>query len=256
MNERKLHTPAAFNLDGKLAIVTGASSGIGRAVCQMFAAAGADVVLVARRRALLREVAAEVRQYGRTAFTVGCDLADRSQRVGIFDRLPPADILVNSAGVNIPLPFHDITEDVYDRLFGVNVEALYFTTQMVVNLMRASAKGGTVVNISSQAGHVGLPDRTVYCATKHAVEGLTKALAVELAPDIRVNAVAPTFVETEMTRAGLQRPSFSRYVSSNILLSGLPTVEDVANAVLYAASPASRFLTGSSIRVDGGWTAH
>ena len=166
------------------------------------------------------------------------------------------DILVNNAGGNTPLPMEEVPVEVLDRMLGLNVRAAYLTAQAAVRAMLRQGVGGSIVNITSQMGHVGSPRRTVYCMTKHALEGLTKAMAVELAPHgIRVNSVAPTFVETPMTRPMLEDPAFREMVLSSIPLGRMADPEDVAHAVLYLATDRSRMTTGTSLLVDGGWTA-
>jgi NAD(P)-dependent dehydrogenase (short-subunit alcohol dehydrogenase family) len=166
------------------------------------------------------------------------------------------DILVNNAGINIPQQFLDVDVATFDRIFSVNIRGAFFVAQAAARRMREARRRGAIVNITSQAGHVGLIRRTVYCASKYALEGLTKAMAIELAPDIRVNAVAPTFIETPMTKPFLEEPAFKAYVDSNLLVEGVGTTRDVAAAVLYVASPAARLMTGASLLIDGGWTAH
>jgi NAD(P)-dependent dehydrogenase (short-subunit alcohol dehydrogenase family) len=166
------------------------------------------------------------------------------------------DILVNNAGTNRPMPMSDVPEDVLDLLLDLNVRASFLTAQAAVRSMLRRAVPGSIVNMTSQMGHVGSPGRTVYCMTKHALEGLTKAMAVELAPaGIRVNSVAPTFVETPMTLPMLQDPVFKSRVLGSIPIGRMATSEEVASAVLYLASPAAAMVTGTSLLVDGGWTA-
>ena len=164
-------------------------------------------------------------------------------------------MLVVSAGTNIPEPLLDVTEEHLDALLALNVRAVFVTVQAAARRM-VDAGGGSIVLLSSQMGHVGAAGRTVYCATKHAVEGLTKAAAVELAPHgVRVNAVAPTFVETPMTAPFLADPAFREEVEGRIPLGRLGRVEDVAAAVVYLVSDAAALVTGTSLLVDGGWTA-
>jgi len=245
-----------FDLAGKTAIVTGASRGIGRAIAEAFARAGGDVALLARESAELREVAEVIRATGHQAYVEACDVTDIGAVQAAVSRLPVPDILVNNAGINIPQQFLDVDAATFDRIFSVNIRAAFFVAQAVARRMRQAGRQGAIVNVTSQAGHVGLIRRTVYCASKHALEGLTKAMAIELAPDIRVNAVAPTFVETPMTKPFLEEPAFKAYVDSNLLVEAVGTTADVAAAVLYVASPAARLMTGSSLLIDGGWTAH
>jgi len=174
----------------------------------------------------------------------------------LISRLGRIDILVNNSGMNIPEPFVTVTESHYDQIFELNMRALFFLTQSVVNAMIAGQVKGAIVNITSQMGHVGAANRTVYCAAKHAVEGFTKALAIEVAPHgIRVNSVAPTFVETEFTRPMFADQSFRESVLSKIPAGRLGRPEDIAPAVVFLCSDAASLITGSSVKVDGGWTA-
>jgi len=169
--------------------------------------------------------------------------------------LPALDILVNNAGSNRPEPFSEVSRENLDFILSLNVRSMFLTAQAAVRVMKRSGSGA-IVHMSSQMGHVGSPNRSVDCMTKHAIEGLTKAMAVELAPDkIRVNSVAPTFIETPMTKPMLQNPEFKEFVYRMIPMQKMGKPEDVANAVLYLASPMSAMVTGHSLLVDGGWTA-
>lgn len=246
----------SFRLDGRLALVTGASRGIGRGCALALAAAGAEIAAVGRTQADLDNLVGEIRGNGGTAQVIACDVTMPGAPEDILSRLPRLDILVNNAGGNQPQPFLTVEEEVFDRIFALNVKSVFFMAQAAARRMKADKISGSIINMSSQAGHVALRDRTVYCATKHAVEGFTKAMAVELAPfGIRVNTVAPTFIETPMARRFLAEGDFAEYVRERIPLGRVGTVEDVAGAVLYLAAPASALVTGTSLRVDGGWTA-
>jgi NAD(P)-dependent dehydrogenase (short-subunit alcohol dehydrogenase family) len=199
-------------------------------------------------------VVAEIRTGGGEARAVVVDVTDSGALAGLD--VDGVTTLVNSAGANLPEPFVDVCEEHLDRLLNVNLKATFLVSQRVVRAMTASGSGGAIVNLSSQMGHVGAAGRTAYCATKHAVEGLTKAMAGELAPDgIRVNAVAPTFVETPMTTGYLADPVFRDWVMERIPLARLASVEDVAAAICFLASDAAGMITGTSLVVDGGWTA-
>ena len=185
-----------------------------------------------------------------------CDVTDSRQVEEAVDFLEQVDILVNNAGTNVPEPFLEVSEDNLDRMLAVNVKGVFLVAQATARCMVERGEGGSIINISSQMGHVGAPRRTVYCATKHAVEGLTKAMAVELAPhNVRVNSVAPTFVETPMTKPLLEDETLREDTLSRIPLGRLGRVEDVTGAVLFLASPAAGLITGASLLVDGGWTA-
>ena len=242
----------ARGIEGHVALVTGAGRGLGRACALALSEAGARVVAVARTRSELDSLAAEAA--GPVEAWVEDVLGDDVlARIEALDRL---DVLVNNAGTNRPQPFLEVTDAVLDEMLNLNVRAAFRVARSAARVMMRRASG-SIVNMSSQMGHVGSPRRTVYCMTKHAVEGLTKAMAVELGPHgIRVNTVSPTFIETPLTRPFLEDPQFSEFVMGMIAIKRLGTVDEVAAAVLYLASPASGIVTGTSLRVDGGWTAH
>lgn len=243
-------------LAGRQALVTGAGRGIGRACALALAEAGADVALVARSVDELDQVAREVQERGRRAHVLPADLCRDEDLDGIAGAVDAASILVNAAGTNIPERFVDVTAAQLDCILDLNVRATFLLTRAVVRRMLAADRAGSITTISSQMGHVGYPGRTAYCASKHAVEGLTKALAVELAPQgIRVNSVAPTFVETPMTRTMLADEAFRADVLSRIPLGRLGQPRDVAAAVVFLASEDAHMITGTSLAVDGGWTA-
>ena len=242
-------------LEGRTALVTGAGRGIGCGCAEALARAGADVVAVSRSPDELARVAAEVRALGRHARPVALDVTDSKSIRQLVSGLPRLDVLVVSAGANIPAPLLDVSGEQLDALLALNVRATFMTLQAAARRM-VDAGGGSIVLISSQMGHVGAEQRSVYCMTKHAVEGLTKAAAVELAPrGVRVNAVAPTFVETPMTAPFLAEPAFRAEVEERIPLGRLGRVEDVAAGVVFLASDAAALVTGTSLLVDGGWTA-
>jgi NAD(P)-dependent dehydrogenase (short-subunit alcohol dehydrogenase family) len=245
-----------FRVDGKVAIVTGATGGIGRGCAVALARSGASVVLVSRTKDRLRALADEIEAAGGHAAALTCDVRDAQQVHGLFDAIARVDILVNGAGGNQPQPFLDVTEEALDWMWALNVKGSFLFAQEAARRMVRLGRGGVIINVSSQMGHVGAARRTVYCATKHAVEGMTKAMAVELAPHgIRVNAVAPTFVETPMTKPFLADARFRADVVRRIPLGRVGQVDDVVAAVLFAASPAARLMTGASLVIDGGWTA-
>lgn len=240
-------------LEGQVALVTGGGRGIGRGCAEALADAGAEVIAVARSEPEL----AELRAHGSGRIqTWAADVTDDGFAPRVAD-IAGLSILVNNAGGNRPQPFVDVDAESLDFMLELNVRAAFRTAQAAAKAMLAHGNAGSIVNMSSQMGHVGSPQRTVYCMTKHAIEGLTKAMAVELAPHgIRVNAVAPTFVETPLTKPMLDDPEFGDFVLGMIPMRRLAGIDDVAAAVVYLASPAAGMVTGHSLRVDGGWTAH
>jgi len=251
---------ARFRLEGRVALVTGAGRGIGRSVAIALAGAGAQVLLMARTREEIEQAAAQIRASGGQAKALPCDVTDAAAVARAFSALPGLDILVNSAGTNIPEPFVDVTEAHLDVLVDLNVKAAFRVAQAAARKMLEAAdrkvRGGAIANMSSQMGHVGSPNRSVYCMTKHAIEGLTKAMALELAAhNIRVNTVAPTFVETPMTAPMFERPGFGEWVRERIPMGRVGRTDEVAAAVVFAVSPAASLMTGTSLVIDGGWTA-
>lgn len=244
-----------FDFGGKQVVVTGASRGLGLACANAFAKLGAEVVMIARSRDELESAVAQIVAEGGRARAAVCDVTDASGVAHVFDDLERCDVLVNNAGTNHPQSFLDVELDTLDRLLALNVRAMFTTAQAAARLM-AKSGSGVIVNMSSQMGHVGARNRTVYCMTKHAVEGLTKAMAVELAAlGIRVNAVAPTYIETPLTKPFLGNEAFRDDVVSRIPLGRVGTVDEVADAVIFLASNSATLITGTSLLVDGGYTA-
>jgi NAD(P)-dependent dehydrogenase (short-subunit alcohol dehydrogenase family) len=250
---------SAFRLDGKIALVTGAGRGIGRAIALALASAGAELILNSRTPVELDAVADDIASRGGRARVLPFDVTDSAAVRAAIAGLSGLDILVNNAGMNRPQPFFEVDEATLDRLIALNIKASFIVAQAAARLMvdGAGVPGRVIVNMSSQMGHVGSErDRTVYVMTKHAVEGLTKAMAVELAPSgVRVVSIAPTFITTPLTEPFFANPEFRQWVVDRIPLGRIGTVEEVANAVVFLASPAASLVTGSSLLVDGGWTA-
>ncbi len=248
-------TPS-FRLDGRRALVTGAGRGIGRAIAVALAESGADVLLVSRTLAEVEAVAAGIRETGGKAVGLALDVLDQGRTAEIVSTDGPFDILVNNAGGNRPQELNDITREDYDAVTDLNVRSVIFLCQAVAKGMIAKGIKGSIINISSQMGHVGGPKRIVYCATKHAIEGATKAMAWELGEHgIRANTLCPTFIETPMTAHMLEDAAFRDFVTSKIALGRIGQVEDIMGAAVFLASDASALVTGSSLMVDGGWTA-
>lgn len=249
------HTPS-FRLDGKCALVTGAGRGIGLAAAAALAQAGAHVTLVARTKDEIEAAANEIKLSGGKASAAALDVTDIDAVRAFVSNAEPFDVLVNNAGSNRPAFMIDVTVEDFDAIFKLNVRSAFFVAQAVVKRLIETKRPGSIIHISSQMGHVGGPRRTVYCASKAAIEGLTKAMGVELGPHgIRVNALAPTFIETPMTRPFLQDENFKRSVLDKIKLGRLGQVEDLMGAIVFLASDASSLMTGASLIVDGGWTA-
>lgn len=246
----------SLRLDGRRALVTGGSAGLGLASAAALAQHGAHVVVAARGAETLEAAVAALKAEGGSAEPLLLDVTDRNAVAAAIGALPPFDILVNNAGTNRPGPFVGVTEGDFDAVFDLNVRAAFHVAQCVVRAMLAGGRSGSIINMSSQMGHVGAVNRTIYCASKHAIEGLTKAMAVELASNgIRVNSVCPTFIETPLTEGYFRDEAFKSAVLSKIKLGRLGRAEDIMGAVVYLASDASALVTGTALRVDGGWTA-
>ena len=245
-----------WSLDGRVAIVTGAGRGLGAGCARALADAGATVLLVARTR---EELEAEAAEIGDRAHVHVADVRDEAAVEGVVTaarELGPLGACVNAAGTNRTGPARSYPTEDWDALFELNVRASFLMCRAFGDALLSDERPGSIVNLSSQMGAVGYPERVAYCSTKHALEGMTKALAVEWAPfGVRVNAVAPTFVETPMTRPMLADEDFRAEVMARLPTGELATVEQVADAVRYLACDASRSVTGAVLRVDGGWTA-
>ncbi|WP_186111186.1 SDR family NAD(P)-dependent oxidoreductase [Burkholderia gladioli] len=246
-----------FSLDGLSALVTGAGRGIGAEIAVALADCGATVHLMSRSADDLQQLAARIDREGGRAVPVVCDVTRPEHVEAALDGIARLDVLVNNAGTNHPEAFVEVTAEQLDAMLSLNVRAMFTVAQAGVRKMLGNGEaGGAIINMSSQMGHVGAPRRTVYCMTKHAIEGLTKAMSVELAPlGIRVNTVAPTFVETPMTQSFFEQGDFREWVLARLPAGRMPNAAEVAAAVCYLASPAAALVTGTSLRIDGGWTA-
>lgn len=249
-------TPS-LRLDGKHALVTGGTRGIGLAAAVALAEAGASVTVVARRAEDVDETVASLRSVGHSASGAVIDVTDHPAVLTLVNgAAEPYDILVNGAGAARHAPFLDVTEADYRAIIDLNLGATLFVSQAVAARLVAAGRPGSIIHVSSQMGHVGGPNRSVYCASKFAVEGLTKSMAIELAPhNIRVNTICPTFIETELSAKNLSDPDFRAWVLQKIKLGRLGRLEDVMGPVLFLASDAAAMMTGSALMVDGGWTA-
>ena len=246
----------SFRLDGKRALVTGAGRGIGLAAASALAQAGAHVTLVARTVAEIEAAAQAIRARGDEAAVLPLDVTDVGAARAAVAQAAPFDILVNNAGMNRPAPFIDVTVEDFDAILSLNVRAAFFMAQAVARRLIEARRPGSIINVSSQMGHVGAARRSVYCASKHAVEGFTKAMAIELAPhNIRVNSLGPTFLETPMTRPFFANEAFRAEVLGKIKLGRLGQLEELTGAIIFLACDASSLMTGSALVLDGGWTA-
>lgn len=245
-------TPS-FSLSGKRAFVPGGSRGIGLGCAVALAEAGAHVTLAARSTDQVAEAVQSLCAAGFEADGIALDVTDHAATEAAMAAMGPLDILCNSAGLARHTPAFDTTAEDFDAVTNLNIRAAYFMAQFAARGMTA---GGSIIQISSQMGHVGGQDRAVYCATKHAVEGMTKSMAIEWGPkNIRVNTICPTFVRTELTAPTFADPDKRAWIEGKIKLPRVAEVEDLMGAVLFLASDASAMVTGTSILVDGGWTA-
>jgi len=252
----KLPETPSFELSGKRALVTGAGRGIGFGAAVALARAGARVTLAARTGAEIEDAAAEIRRNGYHAEARVLDVTDMDGVAGFFQEQDPYHILVNNAGTNRPKPMTEVTEEDYDAVLDLNLKGAFFVSQAAARRMIEGKIAGALIHIGSQMGHVGGQNRSVYCASKWAIEGMSKAFALDLADHgIRSNVIAPTFVETPMTKPFFEDKAFRDSVLSKIKIGRLGKIEDLMGAVVFLASDAAALMTGTSLVIDGGWTA-
>jgi NAD(P)-dependent dehydrogenase (short-subunit alcohol dehydrogenase family) len=245
-----------FRLDSKKALVTGAGRGIGAAAAALFAQAGAAVTVCARTASEVEAVAAEIRAGGFRADAFALDVKDIAAVRREIAARGPFDILLNNAGMNRIRNITEITEEDYDAVLDLNLKSALFVAQAVANGLLEANRPGSIINVSSQMGHTGLGGRCLYASSKWGLEGLTRCMAIDLAPHgIRVNTICPTFIDTALTRPILETPGFRDFVLSRIKLGRLGRMDELSGALLLLASDASTLMTGSSLMVDGGWTA-
>jgi len=252
MKESIPQTPT-FRLDGRKAIVTGAGRGIGLGAAAALADAGAAVTLVARTSEEIEDAASQI---GRSAEAAVLDVTELSAVAAFFADRAPFDILVNNAGTNRPKPMWEVEERDFDAVLNLNVKSAFFVAQACAKRMIEAGIKGSLIHMGSQMGHVGGPDRSLYCASKWALEGMSKSFALDLARfGIRSNTIAPTFIETPLTKPFFEDAEFRETVLKKIKLGRLGKVEDLMGAVVFLASDASALMTGGSLVIDGGWTA-
>ncbi|MCW1432290.1 SDR family NAD(P)-dependent oxidoreductase [Novosphingobium sp. JCM 18896] len=249
-------TPS-FRLDRRRALVTGAGRGIGAAMAAALAEAGAEVTLVARSESEIAAVAEAIRRGGGNAEAAKLDVSDLDEVTCFFAERPAYHVLINNAGTNRPKPMTEVSVADYDAVLDLNLKSAFFVAQACVRRMRAEGiEGGSLIHVSSQMGHVGGLNRSLYCASKWAMEGMSKSFALDLARyGIRSNTIAPTFIETPMTQPFFEDEAFKASVLQKIKLGRLGTVEDIMGAAVFLASDAAALLTGTSLVIDGGWTA-
>ena len=246
----------SLRVDGFRALVTGASSGIGLGCAVSLAEAGADVVLASRNIKALNEAAEAIIMKGFSAETLQLDISDLVSIDTVLKDQKPFDVLVNSAGLGRHTPSLETSSEDFDEVMDVNLKGAYFLTQSIAKALIKAKKPGSLINISSQMGHVGGVDRAVYAASKHAVEGFTKAMAIEWGRhQIRVNTICPTFIRTPLTQSTFDNPERKKWIEEKIKLGRVGEVQDVMGAVVFLASEASSMITGSALMIDGGWTA-
>ena len=246
-----------IKLKKKYALVTGAGKGLGRACAIALAEAGATVIGLSRTQSDLDKLQKDIKKVKGKLIKINCDVMNYSDLKFKIEKIKFIDVLVNNAGTNIPEPFEKIQQKSMNYIVDLNLKAAFNVAQLVVKKMLKNKKrGGSIINMSSQLGHVGMPGRNVYNMTKFGIEGLTKGMGVELATrNIRVNSVAPTFVETPMVKKFFKNKKFKKLAIGNIPMGKAAKESDVATAVCFLASDAAAMITGTSILIDGGWTA-
>jgi NAD(P)-dependent dehydrogenase (short-subunit alcohol dehydrogenase family) len=254
-----MQTPS-FRLDGKRALVTGGSKGIGLAAAHALVQAGAQVMIVARNAPDLIAACANIEKVsGQDSSKISyatLDVRDSAAVESLFKQHGPFDIVVNNAGTTRTKLIEDATDDDLDTVIDLNIKAAFYVLRAAARSLKAAKQSGSLINISSQMGHVGGPKRTLYCASKHALEGMTKTLGWELGPHgIRVNSICPTFIETDLTAVMLADPEFKSFVVNKIALGRVGKLEEIMGAIVFLASDASSLMTGSALMLDGGWTA-
>ena len=246
-----------INLKNKFALVTGAGKGLGRACAIALAEAGATIIAISRTKSDLDKLEKTIKKIKGKTIKIQCDVMNFKQLKNELDKIKTIDILVNNAGTNFPEPFEKIRQTSMNYLVDLNLKAAFNVAQLVVKKMLKNKKRpGSIINMSSQLGHVGMSGRNIYNMTKFGIEGLTKGMGVELAKNnIRVNSVAPIFVETPMVKNFFKNKQFKKLALSKIPMGKAATESDVATTVCFLASSASSMITGTSILIDGGWTA-
>jgi NAD(P)-dependent dehydrogenase (short-subunit alcohol dehydrogenase family) len=241
------------DFEGKTVLITGASRGIGKAAALAFSKYKANVIAVSRTE----EDLILLQKEAPSKIELWVEDVTKDSFYKRISNLKKIDICINNAGMNKPKFIEDVDDETLDMMLNLNIRSIYKTSQAVTNVMKKEPRGGMILNITSQMGHVGSPKRSVYCLTKHAIEGLTKALAVELAKyNIRVCSIAPTFADTPMTKPMFEDKEFREFVYSMIPLKKLVEVDDIVAGIIFLSSPSAKMITGTSLVIDGGWTAH
>jgi 2-deoxy-D-gluconate 3-dehydrogenase len=253
----KLPVPPSTRLDGKRALVTGASSGIGLGAAVALAAQGAHVVCAARGLDRLTQAVEAMAAEGHAVEALTLDIADLDTTAAALAAQAPFDVVVNAAGMGRHAPAIKTTAEDYDAVMNVNLRGAYFLSTRVAQTMIATGRRGSIIHVSSQMGHVGGIDRAVYCASKHALEGMVKAMAIEWGPQgVRINTLCPTFIRTPLAEVTLQNPERRKWIEGMITLGRIGEVEDIMGGIIYLATDASALVTGTALMIDGGWTAH